>query len=59
MENNILSSSADSVVLLLNGSVGEIHIFVRVVIRNSVRESILVSIQRISCRSVRARGSAR
>lgn len=49
--NNTLSLSADSVVLLPNGSAGETPISVRDVIRSSVKESTLASNRRASYRN--------
>ena len=58
MVNNTLSSSADIVVLLLNGFVGEIHTSVSNAIKNNVKENILVSILKINYQNVKVLANA-
>lgn len=58
MEKISFSLNVNFVVQLLNGSVGEILIFVNLVTRDNVMEIMLASIQKISYQYARALGSA-
>lgn len=57
MEKISFSLNVNFVVQLLNGSVGEILIFVNLVTRGNVMETMLASIRRISYQYARVLGS--
>ena len=52
MVQNLLSLSANSAVLSLNGSAGVIHISVSHVIKSNVLEIMFQGNQKINCRNV-------